>query len=165
MIHQGRTLKAARVLAGLEQPGLAAAAGIHRNSVTQWEGRETFPRPEPRAVALMRSALLSFGVHLTGSGIELVVSAPMPTDMAPKAKPEQIRAPASVDIVAGPGALQQPKPGQQRSLAQCMEVLRQMSIKAGERPPFNAEDIARLKAFDDRPSLPPPDRTVRGAQS
>ena len=39
MLHQGRILKAGRILAGMSQGQLAEAAGVHRNCIQYWEGR------------------------------------------------------------------------------------------------------------------------------
>ncbi len=60
-MRNGRTLKAARVLAGLTQRQLAAAARLHPNAVKYWERRPD--RIAGQAVSRMIEALERYGVH------------------------------------------------------------------------------------------------------
>jgi DNA-binding transcriptional regulator YiaG len=58
-----RQLKAARVLAGLSQAGLARAAGFHPNSVKFWEGKgDAVPTCDPETLRLIEAALQLHGV-------------------------------------------------------------------------------------------------------
>jgi DNA-binding transcriptional regulator YiaG len=58
----GRHLRSAREAAGLKQRDLAAAAGLHANSLRYWEGHAT----EPYGVAVNRllAALQKHRVHV-----------------------------------------------------------------------------------------------------
>lgn len=58
----GVQIKAGRALLGWRRVDLAAAAGLHPNSVSIWERRQRMPRREPSACRKMRAALLSAGV-------------------------------------------------------------------------------------------------------
>jgi hypothetical protein len=58
----GAQIKAARALLGWRRIDLAAAAGLHRNAISYWEGQRRMPRREPFACERMRAALLSAGV-------------------------------------------------------------------------------------------------------
>ena len=72
----GRQLKAARVLACMEVGDLAFFAGVHRNTVMNWEAATAIPvDPEPAAVRRMRAALLEpgFVAPLEGSNIGVCV--------------------------------------------------------------------------------------------
>ena len=73
-MHNGRQLKAARILAGLTQRQLASRANLHVNSVKFWE-RKT-GRIDGHAVSLMAQALATCGVETgeeTNSGRPLIV--------------------------------------------------------------------------------------------
>jgi transcriptional regulator with XRE-family HTH domain len=61
MLRSGRHLKAARVLAGMTQRQLAAAAGLHTNAVKYWE-RET-QSIGGHAVGRMVTALAANGIE------------------------------------------------------------------------------------------------------
>ena len=65
-LHQGRILKAGRVLAGLSQGQLAEAASVHRKSVQYWEAR---PLLAVQSWGLDRliNALEGLGIHFTSS--------------------------------------------------------------------------------------------------
>ncbi len=58
----GAQIKAARALLGWRRIDLAAAAGLHANSVAYWEGQPSMPPREPFACQKMRAALQSAGV-------------------------------------------------------------------------------------------------------
>lgn len=65
-LRSGRHLKAARALAGLSQRQLAAAAGLHFNSIKYHEAK-----PEPLggyAVSRMEAVLASRGVETSNDG-------------------------------------------------------------------------------------------------
>ncbi len=61
--HQGRALKAARVLAGLEQAELAEAAGMHRNAIAASEVLAV-PRFNRPSMARIKTVLRAHGVEL-----------------------------------------------------------------------------------------------------
>ncbi len=61
-LKNGRTLKAARVLAGMTQRQLALAAGLHPNAVKYWERHAS--RIGGHAVSQMLTALERHGVHV-----------------------------------------------------------------------------------------------------
>ena len=58
-----RQLRAARVLAGLSQAGLARAAGYHANSAKYWEARDDkLPTTTPSTLPRIEAALRANGV-------------------------------------------------------------------------------------------------------
>jgi hypothetical protein len=62
-ICSSRQLKAARVLAGLSQAGLARAAGFHANSAKYWEARgDKLPTCVPDTLRRIEAALRAHGV-------------------------------------------------------------------------------------------------------
>ena len=74
-LRNGRTLKAARTLAGLTQRQLAVLAGLHPNSVKHWEGSNE--RIGGFAVRRMVEALGHRGVycgeeHVNGSTVAVL---------------------------------------------------------------------------------------------
>lgn len=76
MFTTGRQIKAARILAGLEQSQLARAAGLHRNAVSYWETHDFITAPEPFAVHAIRKVLADAGVRVirTAEGLHLTVA-------------------------------------------------------------------------------------------
>jgi hypothetical protein len=62
-IVSSRQLRAARVLAGLSQAGLAHAAGFHANSAKFWEGKgDGLPTCVPDTLRRIEAALRAHGV-------------------------------------------------------------------------------------------------------
>lgn len=89
----GREIKAARILACMEQVELAAAAGVHRNSVSAWETACAIPEDEPHAVSAMRAALARAGVDVAKDPFGLHFNAAYPFADA-KTKKTEAAAPA-----------------------------------------------------------------------
>ena len=77
MFTTGRQIKAARILAGLEQTQLARAAGLHRNAVSYWETHAVITGPEPSALHAIRKVLAGAGVCVsrTSAGLQLIAAA------------------------------------------------------------------------------------------
>jgi transcriptional regulator with XRE-family HTH domain len=84
MIKSGSQIRAARALLGLRLDDLAAEASLNRNSVINWEHRETIPTGkfrEPWAVQRIREALARRGIEFVsdaalGVQIRKVVAVP-----------------------------------------------------------------------------------------
>ena len=64
-LRTGRQLKAARALAGIAQSELAAAAGLHTNSVRRLERMEQISRYSDYSCSKVEDALLQFGIECT----------------------------------------------------------------------------------------------------
>ena len=59
----GAQIRAGRALLNLKREDLARAAGLHKNAVAYWEGREVPPGQTPYAVACISRALRLRGVE------------------------------------------------------------------------------------------------------
>ena len=64
----GQQIKAARILAELEQCDLARAAGVSRNLVSLFERRKTVPR-ETAGLLKITGALRTYGVEIVETGL------------------------------------------------------------------------------------------------
>jgi hypothetical protein len=101
-ITTGRQIKAARALIGMDQPTLGKAAGLHRNAVGYWEGKNTIPRREPVGVRRIREALTAAGVTIYSApapGVALVQA----VSQRPCVKPSSVA--PSVHDAQFPGTL------------------------------------------------------------
>jgi transcriptional regulator with XRE-family HTH domain len=63
-LHDGRHLRAARILAGLTQQQLANAAGLHVNAVRYWEADNRSSEPWGVAIERLVAALRRYGVEV-----------------------------------------------------------------------------------------------------
>ena len=63
-LHDGRHLRAARVLAGLTQQQLADAAAINVNAVRDWEAEDRSSEPWGYAIDRLVTALRQHGVEV-----------------------------------------------------------------------------------------------------
>jgi transcriptional regulator with XRE-family HTH domain len=63
-LHDGRHLRAARVLAGLTQQQLADAAELHVNAVRYWEADDRSSEPWGVAINKLLGALRQHGVEV-----------------------------------------------------------------------------------------------------
>ena len=66
MLHQGRLLKAGRIMAGLSQGQLAKAAGVHRKCVQYWEARPLLA-VQSRGLDRLFNTLENLGINFTSS--------------------------------------------------------------------------------------------------
>ena len=63
-LHDGRHLRAARILAGLTQQQLAHAADVHVNCVRYWEADDRSSEPWGGAIDQLIAALRRYGVDV-----------------------------------------------------------------------------------------------------
>jgi transcriptional regulator with XRE-family HTH domain len=63
-LHDGRHLRAARILAGLTQQQLADAAAVNVNAVRYWEADDRSSEPSGYAVEQVIAALRKHGVEV-----------------------------------------------------------------------------------------------------
>ena len=63
-LHDGRHLRAARILAGLTQQQLAVAADVHVNCVRYWEADDRSADPWGFAIDRLVAALRQHGVEV-----------------------------------------------------------------------------------------------------
>jgi DNA-binding transcriptional regulator YiaG len=63
-LHDGRHLRAARILAGLTQQQLAHAANVNVNSVRYWETNDRSSEPWGVAIGKLVAALRQHGVEV-----------------------------------------------------------------------------------------------------
>jgi transcriptional regulator with XRE-family HTH domain len=63
-LHDGRHLRAARILAGLTQQQLADAAELHVNAVRYWEADDRSSEPWGVAIDRLVAALRNHGVEV-----------------------------------------------------------------------------------------------------
>lgn len=95
MIVTGKQIRAARALIGWTRGDLAQAAGLHRNAVAYWEGKDKIPtgrHQEPVACQHIRAALLAAGVDMVTSpnaGVVLCARTNYGTPTRPPARAHQ----------------------------------------------------------------------------
>ena len=87
MFTYGNQIKAARALIGWQQDELAAAAGLHRNAVAYWEGKDVIPtRSEPVGCRRMREALAAAGVVIVTRPAQGLMLCPKRNNVRPNAR-------------------------------------------------------------------------------